>query len=112
MLLELPVKSKWERMSSLSQQILAGLSLSQIAKIMGVSRQRVQQICKAQGIDVSALRLEREQRRAQEIRRFASQGLSIGEIANETGLTYCQVRDRAAANSIKCKIRHGGKKNA
>lgn len=99
-------------MSSFSQQILEGLSLSQIGEKMGVSRQRVQQICKAQGIDVGALRLEREQRRVQEIRRFASLGLSVGEIANELGLTYCQVRDRAHLNGIKCKIKHGGKKNA
>lgn len=99
---------KWEgKREEIESLILSGDSLTQIAKQLGISRQRVHQICDSHNIDVNLLIQQRESRLIDSIRIYAEQGLAIGEIANKMGLSYCQVRQRAADNCIKCQKKVG-----
>lgn len=77
-----------------------GESLADIGRSVGVSRQRIHQILAKDGVTGADLQWKRERFRADRARRLASNGLGIGHIAKEMGLSYNQVRDLCARNHI------------
>ena len=90
-----------------AQLILEGKTLAEIGKLHGISRQRVSQILKENNISVDGLIQQREAPVIEAIKNLANAGLSIGEIANDLNMTYCQIKERASQSSIKCVAKRG-----
>ena len=92
---------QWKMLSPsvIESLFLDGQSLADIGRSYGVSRERVRQILAEGGQTAADLQAKVDNARRAEIEPLANKGLARFEIANQLGLTICQV-DRI------CKMFH------